>query len=126
MTPFGCDGVAIRERLKKKEYNSLVIGGCSPKTHKDLFFLHTEMGGLNRYLMEMVNLRNHCALVHSTDKKKTTEKAKTLMRMGVNRAAKLESLDDIYVAVTPACLVISGTPSGIACALKLGQADLDV
>ena len=126
LTPFGCDGVAIRERLKTKEYNRLVLGGCSPKTHEDLFSLHTEMGGLNRYLMEMVNLRNHCTWVHSTDKKKTTEKAKTLMRMGVNRAAKLESLDDIHVAVIPACLVIGGTPSGIACALKLGQAGLNV
>ena len=126
VTPFGCDGVAIREHLKTKEYNRLVLGGCSPKTHEDLFSLHSEMGGLNRYLMEIVNLRNQCTWVHSTDKKKATEKAKTLMRMGVNRAIKLESLDDIHVAVTPACLVIGGTPSGIACALKLGQAGLNV
>jgi heterodisulfide reductase subunit A-like polyferredoxin len=84
------------------------------------------MGGLNRYLMEIVNVRNHCTWVHSTDKVKATEKAKTLMRMGVNRAALLESLDDIHVSVTPACLVIGGTPSGISCALKLGQAGLDV
>jgi len=126
LTPFGCDGVKIRELLKTNGFNRLVIGSCSPKTHENLFSLHTEMGGLNRYLMEMVNLRNHCTWVHSTDKKETTEKAKTLMRMGVNRAKRLESLDDIHVAVTPACLVIGGTPSGIACALKLGQAGLDV
>jgi heterodisulfide reductase subunit A len=126
VTPFGCDGVAIREHLKTKDYNRLIIGGCSPKTHEDLFSLHTEMGGLNRYLMEIVNLRNHCTWVHSTDKPKATEKAKTLMRMGQSRAALLESLDDIHVTVTPACLVIGGNPSGIACALKLGQAGLDV
>jgi heterodisulfide reductase subunit A-like polyferredoxin len=84
------------------------------------------MGGLNPYLMEIVNLRNHCTWVHSTDKKKTTEKAKTLMRMGISRAILLESLNDIHVPVTPACLVIGGTPSGIACALKLGQAGLNV
>jgi heterodisulfide reductase subunit A len=126
LTPFGCDGIAIRELLKTKDFNRLVIGACSPKTHEDLFFLHTEMGGLNRYLMEIVNLRNHCTWVHSTDKQKATEKAKTLLRMGVNRATLLESLDDIQVAVTPACLVIGGTPSGIACALNLGQAGLNV
>jgi heterodisulfide reductase subunit A len=126
VTPFGCDGVAIRELLQTKKFNRLVIGACSPKTHEDLFFLHTEMGGLNRYLMEIVNLRNHCTWVHSTDKQKATEKAKTLMRVGVNRATMLESLDDINVPVTPACLVIGGNPSGIACALKLGQAGLDV
>ena len=126
LTPFGCDGVAIRELLKTKKFNRLVIGACSPKTHENLFFIHTEMGGLNRYLMEIVNLRNHCTWVHSMDKQKATEKAKTLMRMGVNRATKLESLDDIHVQVTPACLVIGGTSSGIACALKLGQAGLNV
>jgi len=126
LTPFGCDGVAIRELLKTKDFNRLVIGACSPKTHENLFFLHTEMGGLNPYLMEIVNLRNHCTWVHSTDKQKATEKAKTLMRMGVKRAALLESLDEIRVSVTPACLVIGGTPSGVACALKLGQAGLDV
>lgn len=126
LTPFGCDGVAIRELLKTKKFNRLVIGACSPKTHEDLFFLHAEMGGLNPYLMEIVNLRNHCTWVHSTDKQKTTEKAKTLIRMGVNRANLLESLEHIHVPVTPACLVIGGTPSGIACALKLGQTGHDV
>ncbi len=126
VTPFGCDGVKIRELLKTKEFNRLVIGGCSPKTHEDLFFLHTEMGGLNRYLMEIVNLRNQCTWVHSQNKNKATEKAKTLMRMGLNRAHLLEPLDEIHVPVTPACLVIGGTPSGMACALKLGQAGLNV
>lgn len=126
LTPFGCDGVKVRELLKTKKFNRIVIGACSPKTHEDLFFLHTEMGGLNRYLMEIVNLRNQCTWVHSKNKEKSTEKAKTLMRMGIKRAALLESLDDIHVLVTPACLVIGGTPSGIACALKLGQAGLNV
>jgi len=126
LTPFGCDGVAIRKLLKTKDFNRLVIGACSPKTHENLFFIHTEMGGLNPYLMEIVNLRNHCTWVHSTEKQKATEKAKTLMRMGTNRSTLLESLENIHVPVTPACLVIGGTPSGIACAIKLGQAGQDV
>ena len=122
VTPFGCDGVAIRELLAAKEYNRLVMGACSPKTHENLFRLHTEMGGLNPYLMEIVNLRNQCTWVHSSDKQKATEKAKTLMRMGTNRASMLESLENIHVSVTSTCLVIGGTASGIACAQKLGQA----
>jgi heterodisulfide reductase subunit A len=126
VTPFGCDGVKIRELLKTKEFNRLVMGACSPKTHEDLFSLHAEMGGLNRYLMEIVNIRNHCTWVHSKDKKKAMEKAKTLMRMGVKRASLLESLDDIHVPVTPACLVIGGELSGISCALKLAEANLNV
>jgi heterodisulfide reductase subunit A len=126
VTPFGCDGVKIRELLKTKDFNRLVLGACSPKTHEDLFSLHAEMGGLNRYLMEIVNLRNQCTWVHSKDKKKALEKAKTLMRMGVKRARLLESLDEIHVPVTPACLVIGAEPGGISCALKLAEANLDV
>jgi heterodisulfide reductase subunit A len=126
VTPFGCDGVKIRELLKTGDFNRLVLGACSPKTHEDLFSLHAEMGSLNRYLMEIVNLRNHCTWVHSKDGVKATEKAKTLMRMGVRRAGLLESLDEIHVPVTPACLVIGGEPGGISCALKLAEANLDV
>jgi len=126
VTPFGCDGVKIRELLKTKDFNRLVMGACSPKTHEDLFSLHAEMGGLNRYLMEIVNLRNQCTWVHSKDKKRAVEKAKALMRMGVKRVSLLEALDDIHVPVTPACLVVGGEPSGISCALKLAEANLDV
>ena len=126
VTPFGCDGVKIRELLKTEDFNRLVMGACSPKTHEDLFSLHTEMGHLNRYLMEIVNLRNQCTWVHSKDKKKATEKAKTLMRMGIKRVTLLESLDDIHVPVTPACLVIGGERGGISCALKLAEANLNV
>jgi len=124
VTPFGCDGVKIKELLKTKDFNRLVLGACSPKTHEDLFSLHIEMGGLNRYLMEIVNLRNQCTWVHSKDKTRALEKAKTLMRMGIKRASLLESLDAIHVPVTPACLVVGGGPSGIACALKLAEVNL--
>jgi len=76
--------------------------------------------------MEIVNIRNHCTWVHSKDKKKAMEKARTLMRMGIRRTALLESLDDIHVPVTRACLVIGGEPAGISCALSLAEADFEV
>jgi heterodisulfide reductase subunit A len=126
LTPFGCDGVRIREMLGSKKFNRVLIGGCSPKTHEDVFAMHTEGGGVNRHLMEMVNLRNHCTWVHSSDKKEATKKAKTLMRMGAGRVALQEPLEDIRVPVSPAALVIGGTPSGLACTLKLAQGGLQV
>jgi heterodisulfide reductase subunit A len=126
ITPFGCDGVKVKELLDSKKYNRLVLGACSPRTHESLFQLHTEKSGLNRYLMEIVNLRNQCTWVHSKDKKIATEKAKMLMKMGVSRAALLEPFEDIHVPVTSRCLVVGGTPSGIACALKLAQMGFEV
>jgi len=126
VTPFGCDGVKVKELLKSKKFNRLVVGACSPKTHESLFELHSENGGLNRHLLEIVNLRNQCTWVHSGDQKTATEKAKTLMRMGVERCRLLEPLEDLQISITPRCLVIGGSPGGIACALKLAKMGLQV
>jgi heterodisulfide reductase subunit A-like polyferredoxin/coenzyme F420-reducing hydrogenase delta subunit len=126
VTPFGCDGVALKQMIESKQYNRIVMGACSPKTHEDLFSLHAEMGGLNRFLVELVNLRNHCTWVHSKDKKEATAKGKTLMRMGVTRARMLEGLEDIIVSVTPSALVVGATPAGIASAAALANMGLQV
>jgi heterodisulfide reductase subunit A-like polyferredoxin len=126
LTPFGCDGVSIKSLLATGQYNRIVLGACSPKSHELLFEQHLESGGLNRQLLEIVNLRNHCTWVHGTDKKGATAKAKTLMKMGVSRVALLEPLSDIEIPVTQNCLVIGCTPSGIAGALTLARMDFEV
>ncbi|MEW5693249.1 MAG: hydrogenase iron-sulfur subunit, partial [Candidatus Hydrogenedentota bacterium] len=121
VTPFGCDGVKLKELLQTNKFNRIVMGACSPKTHEFLFGMHSETAGLNRYLIEIVNLRNHCTWVHSKNKKQATEKSKILMKMGVSRAALLESLEDIQIPVTSSCLVVGGTQAGITCASKLAN-----
>lgn len=126
VTPFGCDGVTVKKLLATREFNRIVMGACSPKTHEALFEQYIWSGGLNRHLVEIVNLRNHCTWVHSKDKGAATTKAKTLMWMGVSRAALLEPLTDIHVRITPSCLVIGCTPSGIAGALMLTRMGLEV
>ncbi|MFC2062506.1 4Fe-4S dicluster domain-containing protein [Chloroflexota bacterium] len=126
LTPFGCDGVKVRELLKTGEFNRLVVGACSPKTHEPLFQQHTEAGGINRYLMEIVNLRNQCTWVHSKDKEAATKKAKALMKMGISRAALHVPLEEISIPVTQSCLVVGCTPAGIGCAAKLAEMGLPV
>jgi heterodisulfide reductase subunit A len=121
VTPFGCDGVKLRELLNTGDFNRIVMGACSPKTHEPLFQQHTEAGGLNRYLLEIVNLRNQCTWVHSKGREEATKKAKTLMQMGVSRAALQVPLENIYIPVNQSCLVVGGTPSGVACAAKLAK-----
>ena len=124
-TPFGCDGVKIKEMLGSGEYNRLVVGGCSPRTHEPLFQMITEAGGLNRYLMEIVNLRNHCTWVHRNDPEGLARKARTLMRVGVARAALQAPLEAFAIPVTQSCLVVGGTPAGLACAVNLGDMGFD-
>lgn len=126
VTPFACDGVMVRELLGTGDFNRLVLGACSPRTHEPLFQLHAEASGLNKYLMEIVNLRNQCTWVHSKDKAEATDKAKVLMKMGMARTCMLAPLEDMKFNINQSCMVIGGTPSGVACAFKLAQMGFEV
>jgi len=118
---FACGGAIYKDMIASNDINRTVVVACSPKTHEHLFGLHTENAGLNKYLMEMVNVRNHCSWVHTNDKRKATDKAKKLVKMGVARARMLESLSPLQSDVTQSCLVIGGGLAGMTCANRLAE-----
>jgi heterodisulfide reductase subunit A len=123
---FGCSGGKLKQLIKDYDLNRVVVGACSPKTHEHLFQLHCENAGLNKYLMEMANIRNQCTWVHSTDKAAASEKSKDLIKMAVARAKLLEPLEEFTVGVTQSCLVIGGGISGMKCALAVAEMGLNV
>jgi len=79
-------------------------------------------GGLNPYLMEMANLREHCSWVHQGDWEGATDKAKDLVGSAVARARFLEPQEEMIVPVTQVALVIGGGVAGIEAALELADA----
>lgn len=111
----------IIEQVKELGLNRLVVASCTPLTHEPLFQDALRQAGLNPYLFEMANIRNQCSWVHSSDWEGATEKAKTLVRMAVARAAQLEQLKTSEVPVSHAALVIGGGAAGMAAALVLAE-----
>lgn len=126
VSPSLYDGTTISEVLEMGKCNRLVVAGPSPIEHEFLFQQHAESAGLNRYLLEMVNLKFHCASVHSADRRAATEKAKMLMKMGVARVRLLEALGELIVPITQRCLIVGGTAAGVACAVPLAQMGVPV
>jgi len=114
-----------QERISKgiKEYNlnRVVVASCSPRLHEPTFRATCESAGLNKYLFEMANIREHCSWVHLREPEKATEKAKDLVRMAVARAALLKPKEELVVQVTKAALVIGGGVAGIQAALDLAD-----
>jgi heterodisulfide reductase subunit A2 len=111
----------LAETIKEQHLNRVVIAACSPKTHEPLFQKTLEQAGLNRYLMDMANIRNQCSWVHGKDKKKATAKALELIKAAVARAKNLEPLKaDIYKIVNDG-LVIGGGLAGMTAALTMAQ-----
>ena len=112
----------IKRAIEEHNLNRVVVASCTPKIHEPTFRNCVAEAGLNPYLFEMVNIREHCSWVHQQEKEKATEKAKDLVRSGVARARFLEPQIEEEVPVTKAALVIGGGIAGIQAALDLADA----
>jgi heterodisulfide reductase subunit A-like polyferredoxin len=111
----------IKEVIKEKGINRVVVASCSPRTHEPLFQDTIRDAGLNKYLFEMANIRDQNTWVHMNDPAKTTEKAKDLVRMAVAKAGLVEPLHQINLDVTPSALVIGGGAAGMEAALGIAE-----
>jgi heterodisulfide reductase subunit A-like polyferredoxin len=111
--------VHITETVKELGANRAVVASCTPLTHEPLFQSAIRAAGLNPYLFEMANIRNHCSWVHSGDWDVATQKARDLVRMAVARAAQLRPLYTTPMPTEKAALVIGGGVSGMTAALSL-------
>jgi len=111
----------IKRAIAEHHLNRVVVASCTPKIHEPTFRQCVADAGLNPYLMEMANIREHCSWVHQQDRAAATRKAKDLVRSAVGRAALLESQDEKTFPVTDAALVIGGGVAGIQAALELAH-----
>ncbi|MGN0094110.1 MAG: 4Fe-4S binding protein [Methanobrevibacter sp.] len=111
----------IQEDIKEQNLNRVVVAACSPRLHEPTFRRCVEEAGLNRYLFEFANLREHDSWVHMNEPEAATEKAKDLVRMAVAKVRLLEPLEPHMVDVNNNALVIGGGVTGIQTALDLGD-----
>jgi len=116
----------IQQDIKEHKLNRVVVASCSPQMHEPTFRRVVEEAGVNRYLFEMANLREHCSWAHATEPRKATEKAKDLVRMAVAKVRLLEPLEKRMVDVGPFGLVVGGGVSGIQAALDLANRGFSV
>ena len=112
---------SIRENIKKQGLNRVVVASCTPRTHEPLFRSACREAGLNHYLFEMANIREHCSWVHRQQPQRATEKAKDIVRMAVARAAWLEPQEEPTLEIKDTSLVIGGGITGMTAALSLAN-----
>ena len=108
----------IKEAIAKYKLDGVVVAACSPNMHEQTFREVCVEAGLNPYLCEMANIREHCSWVH-TDKEKATEKAIDLVKMMVQKVLRNSKLFPIKVPVEKTALVIGGGIAGIQSAIDI-------
>ena len=99
----------------------MVIAGTSPRTHEILFQDMMRRAGLNKYLLEMANIRDQAAWVHKDNPERALEKAKELVRMAVVSVAWTHPLTDHSLEINKDVLVIGGGVTGMNAALDLAD-----
>jgi len=111
----------IRQDIVEHRLNRIVVAACSPNLHEATFRNAAAKGGMNPFLYQMVNIREHDAWVHP-DRRAATEKAEDLLRAAVRRVRLHRPLELRTVPIHPDVLVVGGGIAGIHAALTVANA----
>jgi len=111
----------IKDDIRGKGLERVVVASCSPLMHEVTFRRACAEAGLNPYLFQMTNIREHCSWV-TDDRAKATEKAKALVSAAVRRVRLQEPLETRHAEVRQSALVVGGGIAGIEAALRLADA----
>ncbi len=116
----------MKALIKEHRLNRVVVAACTPKTHEGIFMDTLEGTGLNKYLLEMANIRNQDSWVHSDNPQEATAKARDLVQMAVARAESLHPLREKVIPVNERALVVGGGVAGMNAALGLADQGYEV
>lgn len=110
----------IKDAIKEHNLDGVVVGSCSPRMHEPTFRKTCAEAGLNPFLCEIANLREHCSWVHEKGDA-TTDKAIDLVKMLVEKVKRNKPLQEIKVPITKKALVIGGGIAGIQASLDIAN-----
>ncbi len=112
----------IKKDIRELGLNRVVVASCSPTMHEPTFRRACQEAGINPYLFEMANIREHCSWV-TEDKEEATEKAKALVSAAVRRVFYHQPLETREVSFNPNTLIVGGGIAGIQAALKIADSE---
>jgi heterodisulfide reductase subunit A len=116
----------IKAVIEENRLNRVVVAACTPRTHEPLFQKTLQESGVNPYLFEFANIREHCSWVHQKEPERATEKAKDLVRNAVVKVVLAEPLYKKTIGVNKGALVIGGGLAGMTAALDLAEQGFQV
>ena len=115
----------IKQAIKEHNLTGIVVGSCSPRMHEATFRKTAQAAGLNPYMVEIANIREHCSWIHK-DMDEATEKAIILVRTAIAKVKLNAPLMEGESPVVKRALVIGGGIAGIQAALDIADAGFEV
>jgi len=111
----------IQKDIRDLALDRIVVAACSPLMHELTFRIAALKAGLNRYLVQMANIREHCSWTHD-DRTMATAKATALVHAAVKRVALHRPLEARRAEMNPNVLIVGAGIAGIQAALAIAEA----
>ncbi len=111
----------VKKDIEEHRLDRLVVAACSPLMHERTFRKAAAEAGLDPFLVQMANIREHCSWV-TRDREAATPKAIAVTRAAVRRVRWMRPLPVNTAPVDRSVLVIGGGVAGIQAALDIADA----
>jgi heterodisulfide reductase subunit A len=115
----------VKKAIEDNDLTGVVIAACSPHMHEKTFRRACDQAGLNKFMCEMANIREHCSWIHE-DRGDATAKAIDIGRTIVEKVKHNTPLETIKIPVTKRAMVIGGGIAGIQAALDIADVGHEV
>ncbi|MCI5143169.1 MAG: CoB--CoM heterodisulfide reductase iron-sulfur subunit A family protein, partial [Candidatus Electrothrix sp. ATG1] len=116
----------VEKDIKEHNLDCVVVASCSPRMHEKTFRAACQRAGLNPYkAFHMVCVREHVSWVTESEDE-ATEKAKTVVRAGINRVPRQKPLTPGKFSVNTNTLVVGGGIAGMQASLDIAKAGYKV
>lgn len=119
----GQDGII--QAIKDKHLTGVVVASCTPRMHEPTFRRAVERAGLNRYMFEMANIREHVSWI-GKDREANTNKALDLVRIAAEKLRRDAPLAPSKFSINKRVMIIGGGVAGIQAALDCADGGLEV
>jgi heterodisulfide reductase subunit A len=113
------------QAIRDHDLDGVVVASCTPRMHEPTFRRTVERAGLNRYMFEMANIREHVSWI-GKDKEANTRKALDLVSMAVSKLRYDRPLTPKSFEVNKRVMVVGGGVAGIQAALDCANGGLEV
>jgi heterodisulfide reductase subunit A len=116
----------IVDAVKSGKINRVVVAESLTKISDINIAKAVEDAGLNSYLVEIIDIKDHCAWPHRAKPKEATEKAKAMLLSAIERAKLLEPIEKLEFPALKSALVIGGGIGGMQTAVDLADLGFEV
>jgi heterodisulfide reductase subunit A len=111
--------------IRKSGADRVVIAGCTPLLHTEIFSDAVREAGVDPGHLHIANIREQCSWVHSEDREAATEKAATIIDIGLAEVGLSNPTKSYESPVTQRALVIGGGVAGVTAALELADQGIE-